>query len=434
MKQRLFGLIAMLITLTMLLTGCSGAMRESGPGAPGAPGGGYHYGAADGKAEAGEAADGVLADAPEEGKEIDDAVTKAEEKPTIPAGQLTAAAYFDREHLSFFKGLVGTNQEGAGLFHGYYSKQELVRVENALEVTITGARNARVTLFENELPTFITYTDAGGRCTLLAKNADSVKSLAVEYTSVDGSKATETVVLDAQNAEQVYSIQGTAQKVEKIELMFVIDTTGSMGDEISYLKAEIDDVIGRVKAANPNAEILLALMFYRDQGDDYVTRYFDFTTDISAQKIQLALQSANGGGDFAEAVDTALLEAASKQWTSADSTKLLVHVADAPAHEKDLNTWMQAIKALTEKGIHVISVASSGIDQHTECMFRLQSLYSGGCYVYLTDNSGIGGSHLEATVAVKPTVEYLNSLLVRLINGYHTGVFTPAVDYRQEQK
>ena len=54
-----------------------------------------------------------------------------------------------------------------------------------------------------------------------------------------------------------------------------------------------------------------------------------------------------------------------------------------------------------------------------------------GTYVYLTDDSGIGNSHLEATVEEKPVVEYLNNSLVRLIKGYHTGIFEDPIHYGQ---
>ena len=173
----------------------------------------------------------------------------------------------------------------------------------------------------------------------------------------------------------------------------------------------------------------MALLFYRDKGDEYVTRYFDFTQDIQKQKNNLSNQNANGGGDFEEAVYKALGEAVDKQWSSSSETRVLVHVADAPSHDNEVKEWNKNVLKLTKKGIKVISVASSGIDKKTEYFFRSQSMITGGCYVYLTDDSGVGGTHIEATTEVKPVVEYLNKLLIRLINGYHTGNYGTAESY-----
>ena len=157
-----------------------------------------------------------------------------------------------------------------------------------------------------------------------------------------------------------------------------------MGDEINYLKVEIDDVISEIQEKNPNTIIKLALLFYRDKGDEYVTRYFDFTQDIQKQKNNLSNQNANGGGDFEEAVYKALGEAVEKQWSSSSETRVLVHVADAPSHDNEVKEWNKNVLKLTKKGIKVISVASSGIDKKTEYFFRSQSMITGGCYVYLT--------------------------------------------------
>ena len=213
--------------------------------------------------------------------------------------------------------------------------------------------------------------------------------------------------------------------------MFVIDATGSMMDEMNYLKAEIDNVISSVKEKYSDANISLAIMVYRDEGDEYVTKYSDFTTDIEAQRKFLKKQKADGGGDIPEAVEVALNEAINKKW-SEKSTKLLFHVADAPSHDEGVFKWNLAALKAAEKGIKIISIASSGIDKKTEYFFRSQSLLTAGQYVYLTDDSGIGGAHLDASTSEKLVVEYLNACMSRLISGYYSGVFEEPVPFDQK--
>ncbi len=79
---------------------------------------------------------------------------------------------------------------------------------------------------------------------------------------------------------------------------------------------------------------------------------------------------------------------------------------------------------------NMIPVASSGIDKQTEYLFRNEALLTGGTYVFLTDDSGIGNEHLAPSIG-EFMVEYLNDLLVRVINEYHTGMDIEPEPYDQ---
>lgn len=340
----------------------------------------------------------------------------------IKAGILTGSVVFDNENYEFWNKLISNNQNGKGLFEEYENKYSF-NTKNRVRIQVKNAPNVSVEMTDGS---FATFTDANGYAYLYPEKIEDKYEVYITYNDVnkDKKKIKATIKND-----EVISLTDKTYKNDVIELMFVIDTTGSMGDEINYLKVEIDDVISEIQEKNPNTIIKLALLFYRDKGDEYVTRYFDFTQDIQKQKNNLSNQNANGGGDFEEAVYKALGEAVDKQWSSSSETRVLVHVADAPSHDNEVKEWNKNVLKLTKKGIKVISVASSGIDKKTEYFFRSQSMITGGCYVYLTDDSGVGGTHIEATTEVKPVVEYLNKLLIRLINGYHTGNYGTAESY-----
>jgi predicted small lipoprotein YifL len=234
---------------------------------------------------------------------------------------------------------------------------------------------------------------------------------------------------NAQSNLQI-TLENSAAALSVLDLMFVIDTTGSMGDELRYLKEEILDVIGKISDNNQNYTINLALLFYRDINDEYVTRYFDFTTDIAQQQRNLSRQSANGGGDYPEAVDRALWEALGKNWSGGYATRLIFHVCDAPPHDKQENAtlYFNSVKEAARKGIRIIPVASSGINLAAEYLLRQEALMTGGTYIFLTDDSSIGYSHLPPTVG-EYTVEYLNACMVRIVNEYLSGVETAPVPY-----
>ena len=354
------------------------------------------------------------------------ALTDEEAREVIQAraGMLTACAYDDHGSIDYWKGLLTSTQEGPGKYAEYYQLFAF-KALHQVKVTAQGLPQATILLKDGDVVLFAAKTDNAGVGYLYAP--EWKEGLQVELVlPQDFDQASLRKEAQAEVVFDQDEIGGEAgDRAQNVELMFVIDTTGSMGDEIDYLKKEIADVIARVKEAT-QAEVTLALMVYRDEGDEYVTLYSDFTKDIDAQKAWLEKQHAGGGGDFEEAVETALSEAVSKQW-SAKCDKYIVHVADAPAHDKKVNEWDEAILDAARAGIKVLTVASSGIDQKTEYFFRSQSLLTGGVYVYLTDDSGIGGCHLEADVEERPKVEYLNDCLVRLISVLHEGRATDAV-------
>ncbi|MCZ7585262.1 MAG: VWA domain-containing protein [Deltaproteobacteria bacterium] len=177
------------------------------------------------------------------------------------------------------------------------------------------------------------------------------------------SGAAETTVdnVSAPTWETPVAVQPAGQAPPSIlDLMFMIDTTGSMCDELSYLQTELADVIGRVEDDFGNVLIRLSVNFYRDSGDDYVVRSFPFSTDIDDSLTKLAAQSCDGGGDYPEAVHTALADAVFEHtWSAAARARLLFLVLDAPPHYTTsvVESLHQTMPDAAEKGIRIVPVA-----------------------------------------------------------------------------
>ena len=205
-----------------------------------------------------------------------------------------------------------------------------------------------------------------------------------------------------------------------LDIMFVVDATGSMGDELFYLKNELKDVIDRAGNQLNGTQIRMGSVFYQDIGDIYLTRPFGFTTNPELLNNFINDQSAGDGGDFPEAVDEALKVAIKDQSWSADAiNRILFLVLDAPPHqaEDNLSKIKDAVNEAQKKGIRIIPVSASGIDWETEFFLRFLSVSTNSTYVFITDDSGIGSPHHVPTVG-KYEVEYLNNLMVRLITKY----------------
>ena len=356
-------------------------------------------------------------------KEDGDTSTGKTSRYVLPAGQLTCSALDDNKYYDYWKEITDRGQDGDGPLYDYKKIAGTnFNSYHRVKLTVNNANDVYVTLKEDN-KTF--HVDNFHNAYLFAK--EDKESYAVDISYIDKNGQRQLVTKDVKDND-VIDLENEYTTATNLEIMFVIDATGSMGDEMRYIKTEINDVISKVKSDNPTSKVSLAMMVYRDVKDEYVTRYSDFTEDIASQQAFLAKQQASGGGDFEEAVETALDEAVNKQWSS-KGTKLIFHVADAPAHDSDLAKWSKAVDTAAEKGIQIMTVSGSGIDKKTEFYFRSQSLITGGQYVYLTDDSGIGYSHEKPTVKEKLTVELLNECLIRLINGYHKGELEEPVPY-----
>jgi hypothetical protein len=208
-----------------------------------------------------------------------------------------------------------------------------------------------------------------------------------------------------------------------LDISLVVDTTGSMGDEISYLQAEFLAISSTIEASYPNAEQRWSLVAYRDRGDAYTVRPFDFETNPELFRQHLAQQEAGGGGDIPEAPDAAFEAMNQLAWRSGSATaRLAFWVADAPHHDDKAPALKAAIEAAEANGIHIYPVASSGINELTELTMRSAAQLTGGRYLFLTDDSGVGGAHKEPSIPCY-FVTKLDSAILRMVDIEMTGVY-----------
>ena len=204
-----------------------------------------------------------------------------------------------------------------------------------------------------------------------------------------------------------------------LDVGFLVDATGSMGDEMTFLQSELKDIVRRVRAVEPDLDIRVSVVFYRDRGDAFITKSLPFTRRVDEAVSFISRTTADGGGDYPEDMNAGL-EAMMRQGWSRDAVpQMLFLLADAPPQQyagADY-TYHEAIQDAAANGIAIYPVAASGVDKPTEFLFRAMAVMTGGKYVFLTDDSGVGESHEEPDISGY-TVEKLNDLMVREIRSY----------------
>ena len=202
-----------------------------------------------------------------------------------------------------------------------------------------------------------------------------------------------------------------------LDVLFLLDATGSMADEIHQVKATLLSIADQVKSLQNSADLRFGMVAYRDRDDDYITRVYDFDADISRFSQAVADVQADGGGDTPESLNEALHVALNRpDWRGDDAIKLVFLVADAPPHldyAQDYDYAEEMVRA-REQGVKIFSVASSGLDRQGEYIFRQLAQQTMGKFIFILYGDGMGGLDTPHEVD-QFTVNSLDRLIVRLI-------------------
>ena len=278
--------------------------------------------------------------------------------------------------------------------------------------------NAQVELLDNRGNVLWTaMSDNTGKAELWAQLYDVQQANASELrVNYQGKKIPVSTPKNFQAGINKVQVPVSCNQTNKLDIAFVVDATGSMGDEIAYLKAELDDVVKRMQDTLTGVDFRFGSVFYRDSGEEYLVREQAFSSKATDVLSFINKQQAGGGGDYPEAVDDALEAALSMDWSAQADARLLFLLLDAPPHDDPTvkAKLEKSIRLAAAKGIRIIPVVCSGIDKSTEYLLRSVALATNGTYVFLTDHSGIGGRHLEPSTDTYE-VELFNDLLLRLV-------------------
>ena len=182
--------------------------------------------------------------------------------------------------------------------------------------------------------------------------------------------------------------------VEKdVEIVFVLDTTGSMGGLIQGAKTKIWNIVNEVMQTHKDSKVKIGLIAYRDRGDAYITKVTQLNDNLDEVYSILMGYRAEGGGDTPEDVRRALSESVDLiQWSKprANLSQIIFLVGDAPPHDdyQDYPDVGATAKKAKSKGI-LVNTIQCGTLPDTDRYWKAVAQFGGGEYFHISADSGV---------------------------------------------
>lgn len=302
--------------------------------------------------------------------------------PHMAASGVKAGEWDDNANYRDFLAYLG-QQNKLGIDQLDVSHRHFLAVEDK---DGRGVPNCKVSVTDGQ-KTVALKTAASGRAILFPAAMGLKLGKLTASSSCVSANAVGNATFDASQADGASLLKlSVARPVENkpvIDVVFVLDTTGSMSEEIASIKSTLQAVIDHM---GPEAIIRVGLVEYKDRNDAFVTKAYPLTSDLKKLSAQIAGIEAGGGGDTPEDVNAGLAAAIDKMaWNDQATARLAFLVADAPPHLDYANSisYSASAKQAAEKGIKVFTVSASGMDDLGQAVFRQVAQVTGGTNMFV---------------------------------------------------
>lgn len=367
-------------------------------------------------------------------------VEKGKSSPASPPSESGTSAMFEKKEAApSVSG--GSKTKASGLKAGYaddneqfnyflnflekysYAKHYPTLIQERIKIQVTNLQNQAIPNCTVEvksesgriLETGLTYSDGTYLLFPLEHNANSYQlDLKIE-------NITKRIQVQRNGARNILAQLNYAQRPKHIpmDIVFVLDTTGSMGGEIAQLLQSIE-LIHLNLSSLEGAKIRFGMVLYKDKNDEYITKIIQPTENVKDFKEELAKVVASGGGDMPEDLQTALRDVVREIQRQKDAIRLGFIITDAPPHldyGQDYE-YPKVLKEAKSKGIKFYSIGTGGLNLNGEYVLRQISQYTYAKYIFLTygekgeSEGGRPGSVSHHTGENFPT-DKLESIIIR---------------------
>ncbi len=310
-------------------------------------------------------------------------------QPSQDQNPLLASQVDDNAAYTAFLSYVN-GYSGARTFAPDLSERYFVQVTNSQQRPVA---DATVDISSTGQALYSAHTGSDGRVVFFPRALQGAANAQKFDISVhrDQASAQTSLVRGSGNDTAPITLAIAPDSAVNLDVVFLIDSTGSMDDEIAKIKSSVHNIAERISQLPSAPHLRLALVTYRDRGADneYVTHKWDFTTDVNTFANELNTLVAYNGGDYPEDINAGLLDTISLPgWGQSNShnLRLVFLVGDAPPHldYPDEQQYPTLSQMAASKGIKIFPIAASGLDDSGEFIFRNMAAMTLGKFVFLT--------------------------------------------------
>jgi uncharacterized protein YegL len=339
-----------------------------------------------------------------------------QQQPALKAGEIDDNANWD-DYRTYVNSYIGPFTKPINI-----SQRYILTVVDEQNRPIT---DARVTVSADNEQLFVGRTYAGGQTIFhpLALNPQfNANTFQVRVEKAGSSVEKEFSANQGDRPILVLPNAPAPEARPRLDILFLLDATGSMSDELRRIQETIVSIADRIDGMQPQPELRFGLVAYRDYGDEYVTKVFDFTSNATEfQRTLLTIQAA-GGGDEPEALASGLNQVNQGVNWANDAIRLVFLVADAPPQigGQEPYNYVQEAQVAVARGIKIFPIAASNSSSQAEFVFRQLAQQTLGSFLFLTyqqgESSGAPGNSTEMNVDPSQfTVERLDDLVVQIV-------------------
>jgi von Willebrand factor type A domain len=248
-----------------------------------------------------------------------------------------------------------------------------------------GVPRCRVTVNDARQHTATLTTTASGRAILFPHAEGLVGNELTATTVCQGVSARAGVPLGGDGVVDLRLPQKRAlPQTRTVDVAFILDTTGSMGEEIAAVKHTIEKVTQGLSGTN--VRVRIGMVEFKDRGDAFVTRVHAMTTDLQRFSGDVAAVSASGGGDTPESVNEGVhVGIHGLEWGKDSIARLAFLIGDAPPHldyARDFD-YATEMKDAAHEGIQLYTIAASGMDGVGQVIWRQMAQYTGASDMFV---------------------------------------------------
>lgn len=207
-----------------------------------------------------------------------------------------------------------------------------------------------------------------------------------------------------------------------LDVLFIFDTTGSMGEEIDQLKKTLSIIQMNLSETVVATQLRLGMVLFRDRGDEYVTHLIPLTSDVEQFRSELDKVTADAGGDTPEDLQAALQVAMQQVEWNQGGIRLAFIITDAPPHldySDQTYTYVKAAADAKKNGIKLFTIGCGDLDIQGEYILRQISQYTSAKYIFMTygeknDSEGGRPGSVSHHVGDRFTSERLETIIIRI--------------------